>query len=229
MKTQTMIAAGLFMVTGLAVAQEAAPKSEIEKVSYSLGADIGKNFRMQDIQLDVDMMARGIRDGLAGAKLAMTAEEMEKTVMEFQEVIMEKQKQKAMAQSYDNRKTGEEFLAENKKKEGVVALPSGLQYKVVTEGNGPKPAATDEVTVHYRGTLINGKEFDSSYKRNEPTSFRLNQVIKGWTEGVQLMSVGSKYLFYIPSDLAYGDRQMGPDIAPGSTLIFEVELLDIKK
>ena len=229
MKTFRMVVAGLMAMSGSAFAQVATPSSELQKISYALGVDIGKNFKTQEMNLDTDMMAQGIRDGFAGGTYAMTDEGMQKTISAFQEVMMEKQKQRAMAQSSDNRKIGEEFLAENKKKEGVITLPSGLQYKVITEGSGAKPAATDEVTVHYRGTLINGKEFDSSYKRNEPTSFPLNRVIRGWTEGLQLMSIGSKYEFYIPSDLAYGDRQMGPDIAPGSTLIFVVELLDIKK
>lgn len=229
MKTVTMVMAGLIAAAGTAGAQGSAPKTDLQKISYSLGADIGKNFKMQEVQLDVDMMAKGIRDAMAGGTFAMTDEDMEKTMAAFQEVMMQKQQQRTMAQSSENRKIGEEFLAANKKKEGVVVLPSGLQYKVITEGNGAKPAATDEVTVHYRGTLIDGKEFDSSYKRNEPTSFPLNRVIRGWTEGLQLMSVGSTYEFYIPSDLAYGDRQMGPDILPGSTLVFVVELLDIKK
>jgi len=229
MKTGTMVATAMVVIAGAAFAQVASPKTELEKISYSLGADIGKNFRTQDLQLDVNMMMKGIRDGMSGAGFDMSDEEMQKTVAAFQEIMMQKQKQRAMEQSSDNRKIGQNFLAENKKKEGVMELPSGLQYKVITEATGPKPAATDEVTVHYRGTLIGGKEFDSSFKRNEPASFRLNQVIAGWTEGLQLMSVGSKYRFFIPPDLCYGDRQMGPDILPGSTLIFEIELLDIKK
>ena len=127
-----------------------------------------------------------------------------------------------------NQKAGDAFLAANKAKEGVVTLPSGLQYKILTEGKGPKPAATDTVVCNYRGTLLNGKEFDSSYKRGQPASFPLNQVIKGWTEGVQLMSTGSKYEFYIPATLAYGARGAGADIGPNATLIFDVELISIK-
>jgi FKBP-type peptidyl-prolyl cis-trans isomerase FklB len=211
------------------LAQPKVPTTDVEKISYSLGADIGKNFRMQEIRIDVPMMARGIGDAMGGGKLALSDEEIQKTIAAFQEVMMKVQQEKSMKDAYENREAGEKFLEENKKKEGVVALPSGLQYKVITEGNGPKPAATDQVSVHYSGKLLSGKVFDSSYKRNEPATFRLSQVIKGWTEGVQLMSVGSKYEFFIPSDLGYGDRQMGPDITPGSLLIFELELLGIKK
>ena len=229
MRTLTIFAAGICVLTGSMDAQDAKPTTDIQKISYSLGADIGRNFRLQEMQLDVDMMARGIRDGFGGGERQLTDEEIEKTIEAFQEVMMEKAKQKAMAASYDNRKIGEEFLAVNKAKEGVVELPSGLQYKVLKEGKGPRPVATDQVTVHYRGTLLDGREFDSSYRRNEPTTLRLDKFIPGWIEGLQLMSVGSKYQFFIPSSLAYGDRQMGPDITPGSTLVFEVELLDVKK
>jgi FKBP-type peptidyl-prolyl cis-trans isomerase FklB len=228
MKTATMVLGALFGLALAAVAQSAVPTTQLEKISYSLGADIGKNFKAQEIQIDVSMMAQGIRDAMTSGTMAMTDADIQKTIEAFQQVMMQVQKEKSMKQSYENRKAGEEFLAENKKKDGIIELPNGMQYKVLTEGSGPKPSATDEVTVHYRGTLIDGKEFDSSFKRNEPTSFRLTQVIRGWTEGLQLMSVGSKYEFYIPSDLAYGDRQMGPTILPGSTLIFEIELLEIK-
>jgi FKBP-type peptidyl-prolyl cis-trans isomerase len=127
-----------------------------------------------------------------------------------------------------NKQEGQQFLAANKSKEGVITLPSGLQYKILQEGTGPKPAATDTVTVNYRGTLINGTEFDSSYKRNEPATFGVNQVIKGWTEALQLMPVGSKWQLFIPSELAYGERSPGAEIGPNSTLIFDVELLSIK-
>jgi FKBP-type peptidyl-prolyl cis-trans isomerase len=211
-----------------AVAAQRKLTSDLEKTSYSIGVDIGKSFKMQGATIDADLLAQGIKDALAGGALAMSDSSMEACVMEFQQALASRQSERAAMASSENRKAGEAFLAENKKKAGIVSLPSGLQYRIVQEGTGAKPKATDQVTVHYKGTLISGKKFDSSYDRNEPATFRLNQVIKGWTEGVQLMKLGSKFEFFIPSDLAYGDRQMGPDIPPGSLLIFEVELIDIK-
>lgn len=210
------------------VAAQGKPTTDVEKTSYSIGVDIGRSFKTQGATISPDMVAQGLKDAFAGGALAMSDSSMEACVMQFQQALASRQSERAAMASSENRKEGEAFLAENKKKAGIVSLPSGLQYRIVKEGTGVKPKATDQVTVHYKGTLINGKKFDSSYDRNEPATFRLNQVIKGWTEGVQLMSVGSKYEFFIPSDLAYGDRQMGPDIPPGSLLIFDVELLDVK-
>jgi FKBP-type peptidyl-prolyl cis-trans isomerase len=204
------------------------PVTDKEKVSYSLGAGIAKNFKLQGVEVDVAMFSAGFKAMLAGDSTALSDVEMEKCVMEFQESMMKKQQDDAAKASVVQKQAGEAFLAENAKKEGVKTTSSGLQYKVLVMGAGKKPKATDEVTVHYRGTLIDGKEFDSSYRRGEPTTFPLNRVIKGWTEGLMLMPVGSKFEFFIKSELAYGDRQMGPDILPGSTLIFEVELLAIK-
>ena len=213
--------------TGAATAQ-LKPTSDLEMTSYAIGVDIGKSFRMQGAVINPDLLAQGLKDALAGGPLAMTDSSMEACVMGFQQALASRQAERAAMASSENRKAGEAFLAENKMKPGVVTLSSGLQYRVLTEGSGAKPKATDQVTVHYTGTLLNGKKFDSSLDRNEPTTFQLNKVIRGWTEGLQLMSVGSKYEFYIPSDLAYGDRQMGPDIAPGALLVFVVELLAIK-
>jgi FKBP-type peptidyl-prolyl cis-trans isomerase len=221
------IAMALIIGAGGATAQ-LKPVNETEKTSYAIGVDIGRSFKMQGASINADMLAQGMKDAMAGAKLAMSDSACEASVMKFQEALANRQAETAAMASSENRKVGEAFLAENKNKPGVVALPSGLQYKVIKEGAGKKPKATDEVTVHYKGTLLNGQTFDSSYDRGEPTSFPLNRVIKGWTEGLQLMSVGSKYEFFIPSDLAYGDRQMGAAIAPGSLLIFEVELLEVK-
>ncbi len=211
-----------------ASAAQAKPTTDLEKTSYSLGVDIGKSFKMQGAPIEPDILAQGLKDALADRALAMSDSSMEACVMQFQQALASRQSERAAIASSENRKEGEAFLAENKKKAGVVSLPSGLQYRIVKEGTGATPKATDQVTVHYKGTLINGKKFDSSYDRNEPATFRLNQVIKGWTEGVQLMNVGSKFEFFIPSDLAYGDRQMGADIPPGSLLIFEVELIGVK-
>ncbi len=157
----------------------------------------------------------------------MTQEEVKATLLQLNDEVRKLQEAKAHSAGEENRKQGESFLAANKSKEGVTTLPDGLQYKVLKEGTGPKPSASDTVTVNYRGTLINGKEFDSSYKRGEPASFPLGNVIKGWTEALQLMPVGSKWQLVIPPDLAYGDHPPSPDIAPGETLIFEVELLSI--
>ncbi|MBO4655549.1 MAG: FKBP-type peptidyl-prolyl cis-trans isomerase [Bacteroidales bacterium] len=195
----------------------------MEKISYALGANIGESFKQQNIEVQMDKFFQGFQEGIAG-KNQFTQAEMEQIFNEFQQMMQKKQ-----SSMVDEEKSkGAAFLAENKKKEGVVETASGLQYKVVKMGTGAKPSATDKVKVHYHGTLIDGTVFDSSVERGEPITFGLNQVIAGWTEGVQLMPVGSKFIFYIPSNLAYGDRAAG-SIKPGSTLIFEVELLDIEK
>jgi FKBP-type peptidyl-prolyl cis-trans isomerase FklB len=204
------------------------PVSDVEKTSYAIGVDIGRNFKLQGASINADMMAQGMKDAMAGSALALSDSACEAHVMKFQETLAARQSERAAMASSENRKIGEAFLAENKSKPGIVALPSGLQYRVIKEGTGRKPKATDEVTVHYKGTLLDGQKFDSSYDRGEPATFQLGRVIKGWVEGLQLMSVGAKYEFFIPSDLAYGDRQMGAIIAPGSLLHFEVELLAIK-
>jgi FKBP-type peptidyl-prolyl cis-trans isomerase len=194
-----------------------------EKISYALGANIGESFKQQGIDVTMDKFIQGFTDGKAGQN-KFTQAEMEQIFNEFQQMMQKKQNSIVE----EEKAKGAAFLAENKKKEGVIETPSGLQYKVVTMGTGAKPSATDKVKVHYHGTLIDGTVFDSSVQRGEPITFGLNQVIAGWTEGVQLMPVGSKFIFYIPSNLAYGDRAAG-SIKPGSTLIFEVELLDIEK
>ena len=181
-------------------------------------SDIGQTLSHQDLPVDPAIVARGLKDAMAG-KTAMTADEMKAALQEMMQA-------QSHAVGGTNRKAGEAFLAANKSKEGVKVLPDGLQYKILKAGNGPKPTANDTVTVNYRGTLIDGKEFDSSYRHGKPVSFQVGGVIKGWTEALQLMPVGSKWQLFIPADLAYGDRGSG-DIPPGSTLIFEVELLSI--
>jgi FKBP-type peptidyl-prolyl cis-trans isomerase FklB len=199
-----------------------------DKVSYAIGMNFGTGLRQQPIEVDPSIVAQGIRDAMSGGKMALTDDEARAVLTELQSELKTKQEAK-MAQMGDaNKKEGTAFLAANKAKEGVVALPSGLQYKIVKQGTGPKPTASDTVVCNYRGTLIDGKEFDSSYKRGQPASFPVGGVIRGWTEGLQLMPVGSKWELFVPSDLAYGDRGAGPDIGPGSTLIFEVELLSIQ-
>lgn len=203
-------------------------KTQKDSVSYSIGMSIGQNLKMQSIEVDPSVLAQAIKDILDSAKTLMTEQEAQGCMMEFQKKMMSKQEEKMKAQGETNKTEGIAFLEENKKKAGIITTASGLQYKVEKMGTGKKPQATDTVTVHYRGTLLNGTEFDSSIKRNEPTTFPLNQVIKGWTEGVSLMPIGSKFTFYIPSELAYGERGAGNLIGPNSTLIFEVELLSAK-
>ena len=207
-------------------AQEKSPqlKDIKDKVSYSIGLNIGFNFKKQNVELNTDALMAGVKDAISGKKPLLDENQVRETMTAWTKEITEKQK--AMAEK--NATEGEKFLGENKKKEGVKTTPTGLQYKVAKEGTGPQPKETDTVTVNYRGTLIDGTEFDSSYKRGEPATFPVTGVIKGWTEALQLMKVGSKYQLFIPPNLAYGERAMGPDISPNSTLIFEVELMSIK-
>ena len=229
MKVLSVVAALLVVVSLTSTAQKKAElKTQKQKASYGIGLNIGKNFKEQFPDVDVDAMVRGFKDALAGTKPAISDQELAMVMKSFQEEMMQKKTERDAAELEKNKKAGDAFLAENKKKEGVVTTASGLQYKVIKEGTGPKPKATDTVECNYRGTLIDGKEFDSSYKRGEPAKFVLGRVIPGWIEGLQLMSVGSKYEFYIPSNLAYGDQGAGADIGPGATLIFEVELLGCK-
>jgi FKBP-type peptidyl-prolyl cis-trans isomerase FklB len=203
-------------------------KSSRDSVSYSIGINIGNNLKSQMVDADPNIVAQGIKDILDSNKTLITAEQAQEIIMAFQKQLMAKHEETMKGQAEKNKKDGEAFLAENKKKEGIVTLPNGLQYKVITMGTGKKPKATDTVSVNYRGTLIDGKEFDSSFKRGEPATFPLTQVIKGWTEGLQLMPVGSKFQFFIPSELGWGERGTGQLIQPNATVIFEVELLSIK-
>ncbi|HBR17399.1 MAG: hypothetical protein A3G39_03665 [Deltaproteobacteria bacterium RIFCSPLOWO2_12_FULL_43_16] len=212
----------------VSAAEKTTLKSEKDKVSYSIGLSIGNNFKNQSVDVDVDVLAKGVKDAISGNKPLMTEKEVQETMMAFQNEMKTKQAEHAKVLGGKNKKEGEAFLAENKKKEGVKTTASGLQYKVIKNGNGKKPKATDTVTVHYKGTLIDGTEFDSSYKRGEPTSFPVNQVIAGWTEALQLMNVGSKWQLFIPANLGYGDRGAGPQIGPNAALIFEVELISLK-
>jgi FKBP-type peptidyl-prolyl cis-trans isomerase FklB len=203
-------------------------KTQKEKASYALGMSMVDSIKMNSIDVDTDALLQGIKDSLTGGKMLMTEADARGIIASLQKDLQAKAQERMKAQSAKNLKEGEEFLAKNKGKEGVKTLPSGLQYKIITEGKGRSPKATDTVTVNYRGTLIDGTEFDSSVKHGGPAKFPVNGVIKGWTEGLQLMKEGSKYDLYVPSNLAYGDRAAGPAIGPNATLIFEVELLKVE-
>ena len=198
-----------------------------QKLGYIIGMDIGKSLRDQSANVDLDTLVEAIRATFNGEELALTDEEAAAIRQAYVQKRQAEQQAESAVAGQSNLAEGQKFLAENTTKEGVQTTASGLQYKVLTMGDGAKPAATDTVKVHYRGTLLDGTEFDSSYARNEPISFALNRVIAGWTEGVQLMPIGSKFMFYIAPELAYGEGGGGP-IPPNSTLIFEVELLDIE-
>jgi len=229
MNKSILFSLALLLTPTLARPQDAPELKETkQKVSYSMGANIGNSWKRQDIEVDLEAVIRGLRDALDGKPLALSDQEMRKVMTAFQTEMRTKQMEKRRVVGDKNKQEGEAFLAENKKKEGVITLPSGLQYKVLNAGTGPKPTTADTVVAHYRGTLIDGTEFDSSYKRGEPTSFGVTGVIKGWTEALQLMNTGSKWQLFIPSALAYGENGAGPQIGANATLIFEVELVAIK-
>jgi FKBP-type peptidyl-prolyl cis-trans isomerase len=197
-------------------------KSEIDKVSYIIGTQIGKGLKGQDLGVNLDLLFLGIKDMFAGKEPALNEQEIQTTMMLFQQTMKEKEQKKAEK----NIAEGKEFLEKNKKKEGFKVTASGLQYKVIKKGTGKTPQRTDKVKTHYRGTLMNGEEFDSSYKRNKPAEFAVGGVIKGWTEALLLMKEGAKWQLFIPSELAYGPRER-PSIPANSVLIFEIEFLEI--
>ena len=200
----------------------------MDKLSYALGIGIGSQLAGMGAKgLDIDDFAQAVKDVISGTPLKVNNAEAQSLVQAFFKEQEDKQRAAAAEAGKVSKAAGESFLADNAKKEGVVVLPSGLQYQVLKEGNGKKPSATDQVKCHYEGTLIDGTIFDSSYQRNEPATFGLNQVIAGWTEGVQLMSEGAKYRFFIPYNLAYGERGAGAQIPPFAALVFDVELLKV--
>jgi len=216
-------------LAGSAPAQDApALKSQKEKLSYALGMDLGNQFRRQSTDVDPALLYQGLKDALAGGKTLLTEEETRAIIAVLQNELAKKQAEANKILAEKNQKEGEAYLAANKGKEGIVVLPSGLQYKILKQAEGTKPAADDTVVCHYRGTLIDGTEFDSSYKRNQPATFAVKGIIKGWTEALQLMTVGSKWQLWIPAELAYGERARSNIIGPNSTLIFEVELISIQ-
>jgi len=203
-------------------------KGDKEKLSYSIGMDIGGNLKRGTFEVDPDLLAKGLKDSYGGGKTLLTEDEARKTITDFQKTLMAKQAETMRKLAEKNKADGEMFLAGNAKKEGVKTLPSGLQYKEITPGAGKSPKGTDTVTTHYKGTLIDGTEFDSSYKRGQPATFQVSGVIPGWTEALLLMKEGAKWQLFVPSNLAYGEQGAGREIGPNATLIFEVELISVK-
>jgi FKBP-type peptidyl-prolyl cis-trans isomerase FklB len=233
-KTSTSAKAPVKKAATPAKSATATPLStRTQKFSYALGMDIGgkvgPSLKKQSVEVDPNLVSQGLKDAMAGAKTRLTEQEAQAVLTEVQAEVNKQRQEKSQKAAAANKSEGEAFLAANKAKEGVVTLPSGLQYKILKEGTGPKPTPSDTVACNYRGTLINGTEFDSSAKHGEAAKFGVGQVIKGWTEALQLMPVGSKWQLFVPSSLAYGERGAGGDIGPDATLIFEVELLSIEK
>lgn len=230
MKRYAAVAVSIVLAAGTVFAAEKADlQTEEQKFSYAMGLSLGKYFKELEEKFDLNLVQEGIKDGYGGEKTLLTDAESQEIQQAFSKRQHDKQVQKTVAMIQKNRKAADEFLAANKGKNGVKVTASGLQYKVIKEGKGAKPAAEDMVRVHYKGRTIAGEEFDSSYKRNEPAELKVNQVIPGWQEALLLMPVGSSFELYLPPDLAYGDQGAPPVIEPGSLLIFEVELLDILK
>lgn len=224
-----VVALSLVMTTAIAANEKVSLQTDTEKLSYSIGTDLGKNFKRQGIDVNPEVMAAGIKDGMGGGTLLMTEQQMKDVLMKFQKELMAKRTAEFNKKAEENKTKGEAFLAENKKKTGVVTLPSGLQYKVVKKGEGQKPGKEDTVTVEYTGRLIGGEVFDSTEKTGKPATFKLSQVIPGWIEALQLMPVGSTWEIYVPANLAYGPRSVGGPIGPNETLIFSIHLLSMKK
>ena len=226
--TWMAVLATLILTAPLGAGEAPELKTSKEKISYGIGVDMSRNFKLQGIDFDVEALLKGFRDDSSGGKLLMTEEDMRAILSAYQKELMQKRMQVMQAMSDENKKMGDAFLAENKKKEGVVTLPSGLQYKILKAGDGRMPTEADTVECDYRGTLINGTEFDSSHRTGKPATFKVTGLIAGWTEALKLMPVGSKWQLFIPPQLAYGERGAGNVIGPNETLIFELELLAIK-
>jgi FKBP-type peptidyl-prolyl cis-trans isomerase len=221
-----VVCLALLATPGVSAEKKMELKTAKDKLSYSIGFDMGTSIKKNEVDVDMNVLTKAIKDALSGGKALMTEQEMRDSIGAYQKEMMAKQQEKMKMMAEKNKTEGAAFLAENSKKEGVKTLPSGLQYMVLAEGKGKQPKATDTVTVQYRGTQIDGTEFDSSYKRGQPATFALNQVVKGWTEGVQLMKEGGKIRLFVPSGLAYGERG-GGQIGPNAVLIFEIELLTV--
>jgi FKBP-type peptidyl-prolyl cis-trans isomerase len=242
MDNRSVILVGALLV-GVAAAQQApALQTQKDKASYALGMDLGNQLRKQAIDVDPALFGKGLKDALAGGETLLTEKQVRDAILQLQAELKKKEsnRRKGIRENDEageaeagllaayNKKASDGFLAENKTKEGVVTLPSGLQYKIVKAGDGKKPTETDTVVCHYRGTLTNGTEIDSSYKRNQPATFPVKGVVAGWREALQLMSVGSKWELFIPPQLAYGEQGTSSGIGPNTTVLFEVELLSIK-
>ena len=224
MLKKTLLIASLISLGGTAIAASVQLKSLEDKASYAIGANIGNSIKTQPQKVNSQTLIKGLTDSLNNKKLLLSNAQM----MEAFKALQEKAQKQSKVEGAQNLKKGEAFLKKQAKKSTVKKTSSGLLYKILKRGKGQKPGATDTVEVNYKGTLINGTEFDSSYSRGKPVTFPLNRVIPGWTEGVQLLKVGSKYRFYVPSNLAYGEMSPSPKIPPNSTLIFDIELLEVK-
>ena len=230
MKLKVTVAMCVMLVASHALAADKVElKTQKDKASYAIGLSMGGSLQKNGIEVNTDVLFAGIKDALSGSKPLMTEEEMKDTMTVLQKDAQARQQEQAKALADKNKKEGEAFLAANKKKDGVITLKSGLQYKIIKGGSGKTPKATDSVTVNYKGTLIDGSEFDSSYKRGQPATFPVNGVIPGWTEALQLMKEGAKWQLFIPSSLAYGERGAGAVIGPDAVLVFDVELISINK
>lgn len=231
MKMKMVAAAvmGLALSTSVFAADTTTLSSDADKLSYSIGADLGRNFKKQGIEINPAAMAQGLQDGIAGGQMLLTDDQMKDVLNTFQKNLMAKRTADMTKQADDNKAKGQAFMAENKGKPGVVTTASGLQYKILEAGTGAKPGKDDSVKVEYTGTLLNGKVFDSTDTSGKAAEFKVSQVIPGWTEVLQLMPAGSTWEVYIPSDLAYGPRSMGGPIGPNETLVFKIHLIDVNK
>lgn len=229
MKLVTAAVMGLAMSTAMAATDATSLSTEKDKLSYSIGADLGKNFKTQGIDINPEALAKGMQDGMSGTQLMLTEQQMKDVLNKFQKDLMAKRSAEFNKKSEENKTKGESFLNENKGKTGVVVLPSGLQYKILETGTGAKPGKSDTVTVEYTGHLIDGTVFDSTEKTGKPATFQVSQVIPGWTEALQLMPAGSTWEIYVPAGLAYGPRSVGGPIGPNETLIFKIHLISVKK
>jgi FKBP-type peptidyl-prolyl cis-trans isomerase FklB len=231
MKQRLVTAFGIGFLVSLGWAEEGQGlklDDETDRINYGVGYQIGGDFKRQGVELNTDALVRGIQDAIEGREPPMGRQEMNQTLRDFKRRIMVAERERLKQQTQKNFEEGQAFLAENAKREGVKVLPSGVQYKVIQEGTGRSPDTDDTVTVHYRGTLLDGTEFDSSYQRGKPTTFRVNRVIPGWTAALPKMQEGAKWQLFIPSQLAYGPKGVGESIPPNSVLIFEVELLSVQ-
>ena len=231
MKLRVLLGIGLLSLQAQAWAATTLTTPE-DKVSYTIGADIGQSLKKQDVQIKPELVAEGLKDAYTGGKLQMTADEMKQTIADLQKQVIDKQQEKLKSMADKNATAGQQFLTANKAKPGIVTLPSGLQYKVVTAGNGVSPNENSTVKVDYEGKLLNGKVFDSTFKRGEPVEFKVSQVIPGWQEALQKMKMGATWQLFIPAKLAYGERGFmnpgGTSIEPNETLIFKVHLISVK-